>query len=151
MTDDPIPPNDNITRWCGGSHIDPESGSIGPGAFMLKAKDTDRLLSVNWLEYFQLPNRESQIDEVRKVLSKKMTKIGANSRLAILNVEQAIARVQDAVGADAPIEVLHAPDALEGQWDDPSHSGIYGLGIDDDVSAVALTEVIIGVYPARTT
>lgn len=150
MTGDPIPEADNITRWCGGSHVDPETGSIGPGAFMLRAKDTDRLLSVNWLEYFKPLNRESQVDEVRKVLTKKRNRLGANSRFAVLNVEQAISSVQDATG-DVLISILRAPVSSEGQWDDPSHSGIYGLKIDDDISAVALSQMIIEIYPAKTT
>jgi hypothetical protein len=118
---------------------------------MLKAKDTDRLLSVNWLEYFPLLNRESQIDEVRKVLTKKMSRLGANSRIAVLNVEQAISSVQDATGNNTSVEILHAPVSLEGQWDDPSHSGIFGLSIDDDISAIALSEVIIEECPAKIT
>jgi hypothetical protein len=151
VTGDPIPEADNITRWCGGSHVDPETGSIGPGAFMLRAKDTDRLLSVNWLEYFKPLNRESQVDEVRKVLTKKMSRVGPNSRLAVLNVKHVISSVQDATGDNASISILHAPVSLEGQWDDPSHSGIYGLKIDDDISPVALSQIIIEIYPAKTT
>lgn len=149
MRDDPIPHIDDITRLCGGSHIDPETGSIGPGAFMLKEKDTDRSLSVNWLNYFQL-NRESQVDEVRRVLTKKI-RVRTSARLAVLNVGQAINSVQDATGGTASILILHAPDSLESQWDDPSHSGIYGLYIDDDISAVALSEKIIEIYPAKIT
>lgn len=149
MKGDQVPPTDNLTRWCGGSHIDPETGSIRPGAFMLQTKDTDRALSVNWLEYSQLPDRISQIAEVRRVLAKKMKRIGPTSKLAVLNVGRAIEAVKEATGAKVLISVLHDPVALVGQWDDSSHSGVHGLNLDDDTPAVALAEAVIETHPAK--
>lgn len=149
MKDDPLPPNDHISRWCGGSHIDPETGSIGPGAFMLKPKDIDGAVSVNWLEFLDPSDREIQLRKVRAVFLSKRMKLGSKAKFAVLNVGEAINNVKEETGAKIQPSILHSPKELPGQWEDPSHSGIYGLPTDDDTSAVALSNSVIEAYPAR--
>lgn len=148
MKDDPLPPTDHITRWCPGSYCDPEMGDIAPGAFMLKDKDIDSALSVNWLEYFENLDRDLQINEVRLVLSQKMKSIGATSKLAVLNVGEAIKVVKE-VSEGKLISILHNPDSSLSQWDDPSHSSVFGLSLDDDEYAKALADSVIESYSAR--
>lgn len=122
---------------------------------MLQAKDTDLALSVNWLEFFNLPNRPipipdrtSQVGEVRKILAKKM-RVGSTSKLAELNVEHAVTAVREATGEKVQIAIIHDPASLAGLWDDPSHSGILGLSTDDDTPAVALAGAITAIHSAK--
>ena len=74
MKGDFLPDTDNIARLCGGSHIDPETGSPGPGAFMLKETDNDQV-SVKSLEYLKLHNRSSEINEVRSIKRRTSNRI----------------------------------------------------------------------------
>lgn len=115
---------------------------------MLKAKDVDNALSVNWLEFFGLIDRAAQIAEVQHVLAKKM-RIGPTSRLAVLNVGRAAEAVREATASRLIISVVHDPQSKPGEWNDPSHSGIYGLLHEDDSPAVALAECVVALYPAR--
>lgn len=149
MKGDSVPPADHISRLCGGSHIDPDTGSVGPGAFMLKPKDVDNALSVNWLEFLSLADRAAQIAEVQHVLAKKMKKIGPTSRLAVLNTGRAIEAISEATAVKLRISVVHDPQSVPGLWDDPSHSGIHGLPLDDDSPAVALAQCVVTLYSAK--
>ena len=79
-----------------------------------------------------------------------MSRIGSTSRLAVLNVGQAIESVKHATGERVVISVLHLPDFLKDRWDDPSHSGIHGLTLHDDTPAVALAAAVGETHPAKT-
>lgn len=120
---------------------------------MLEDKDTDDGLSVNWLEFLRQPSRPSEIVEIQRILSLKMKSVSRNSRIAVLNVGQAIAAVNEVLQGRLPITVRHDPASVEGKWDDPSHSGIYGLMRgpivpDAQAAATALRDAISEVHPA---
>jgi len=114
---------------------------------MLRPADTDRAVSVNWLELLA-QTRAEQLNLVRKALDKKMH-LAAKASFAVLNVGRAIEAVRIETGEQYSISILHNPDINPGQWDDESHSGIYGLPDDTDEAAVALAGVIAEVYRAR--
>ena len=60
-----------------------KDGQIAPTAFSLRHNEV--YLSVRWLEFFEQPNRSSEIEEVRRVLKADL-KIGATAKIAVLNV-----------------------------------------------------------------
>nr|WP_143023870.1 hypothetical protein [Pseudomonas benzenivorans] len=120
MTGPLLPGDDHVTRLCGGSHIDPETGGPSPGAFMLRQGET--YLSVNWLEYFVQRNHEDRLLEIRQVLATKRA-VRDSARLALLNIGRAIQHV----GANPSLSVTHEPIGPPSPWSDPSHSGINNI------------------------
>ncbi len=52
----------HIARYCKFGDLD-EDGEVRPSAFMLKAKDDNNELSVDWLEFLNCSSREDEIIE----------------------------------------------------------------------------------------
>ena len=138
MKDDQVPDSDHITRYCGGSSVESD-GTINRMAFRLR-KD-EEYLSVNWLEFLEKTSREEEITEVRNVLRKKLT-LGSRSRITVANVGSLINHIR----AERILKVQHEPELP----DDPSHSGIFGYGIDDDLIELMIAEVFQESYPAKS-
>jgi hypothetical protein len=136
---DVIPNEHHVSRLIGRSKIDDEDDRIDGSAFCLR--DGEKYLSVNWLEFLDLPNREEQIQEVRTVLQKKMRNIGATSILAVLNVGV----TKEAVSHRTNIRFLHYPSDK-----DPSHSGIFDL-IEEEEAVIGdlIAESVKERFPAR--
>ncbi|MDP2645946.1 MAG: hypothetical protein Q8P24_13485 [Desulfobacterales bacterium] len=137
MIGDPLPDQDHICRYCSVTKIT-ENGSITGAAFQLRSPD--KYLSVNWLEFFQLADRQGQIKEVRKAIRLKP---GASAKLAVLNVEEMVNFVRTQSPDARKLRVLHEPEE-----NDPSHSGIYGFGHDDNLIADLIAETVQELYPA---
>lgn len=120
-----------------------------PAAFMLKDGVPD--ISVNWLEFFGIPEREKQIEEVRKVFALKEITVGARSRFVVLPVGAMIEKVAICTDGKCLIFVIHDPESPpEFDYDDPSHSGIYGVPPEDkNVVAKYISESAIESFPGR--
>ncbi len=137
MKGDLVPDSDHIARYCGGSSVESD-GTINRMAFRLR-KD-EGYLSVNWLEFLEKTSREEAIAEVRNVLRKKLT-LGSRSRIAVADVGSLINHIR----AERILNVQHEPELP----DDPSHSGIFGYGIDDGLIELMIAEVFQASYPSR--
>ena len=141
MKGDTVPNDHHVARLCGGSHIR-EDGTIAPTAFKPRAGET--YLSVNWLELLRLPDRDTEIAEIRRMLGTKR-KIGSTARLAMLNVGQ----VRDVVRRESTnhieLAVRHETEMEPGRTSDPSHSGIYGVPEDDITIPELIVTVIQGI------
>lgn len=140
MRRDRVPDSDHISRYCGGAHIH-EDGRISGVAFRLR--ESQQYLSVNWLEYLALADRQSEIKEVRRVLGEKLN-LGSRARLAVLNTGQLLRHVASATPDRTMLDVLHEPEP-----EDPSHAGVFGLRQDDTLIAELIAEVVQETYPAR--
>ena len=138
MKGDVVPDDHHVCRLCGGSHIR-EDGSIAATAF--KPRPGETYLSVNWLELLALPNRVSEIAEVRRVLATKR-KIGASARLAVLNVGQLRASVSLNSHDRRDLSVLHEPEIDPALALDLSHSGIHGVPLDDNTVPELLARAV---------
>ena len=134
-----IPDNDHVARLCLPKHVD--DGQIQATAFLLRAGEES--LSVNWLEFLKCQNRESEIDEIRAVYSKKLT-VRKRTRIAVLNVGKTHKKVLTESPDGRNLEVLHNPSK-----NDPSHSGIYNLRQDDELIAELILETVLETYHAR--
>ena len=134
MKGDQVPVSAHISHCCGASSIE-SNGTINGTAFRLR-KD-EEYLSVNWLEFLEKTSREEEIDEVRNVLRKKLT-LGARSRISVANVGSLIRHIRE----ERILTVQHEPEIP----DDPSHSGIFGYGIDDILIADMIAEVFQETY-----
>ena len=129
MQRDRVPDTDHISRYCGGAQILPD-GRISGTAFRLR--ELEQYLSVNWLEYLGLGDRDSEIAEVRRVLVAKGRNLGTTARLAVLNAGVLREHVASASADHRVLDILHEPEPK-----DPSHAGIYGLRRDDTLMEIA--------------
>lgn len=148
MLGDQVPVTDHVVRWCKPSHVDPETGEIGIGAFLLTEKDTDGGISVNWLEHCDPSDAALQLQLVRSVLAQKINPVRKSSRLAKLNVGNSINAVEESSSSLVHLTVIHSPDVEPGKWDDQSHSLLMGLKQSDEDSAVALRDSVLETFPA---
>ena len=137
MVNDPVPDSDHVSRLCKPSHI--VDGVPAATAFKLRAGE--KYLSVNWLEYLALSDRPSAIAEIRRVLNAKLT-ISARAKIAILNVGTLRDAVRNSTGTS--LRVLHVPEP-----DDPSHSGIHDIPLDDHLIAEELALAVQDAQPAK--
>jgi len=140
MKDDPVPIHNHISRCCFASRCT-EEGQVTGAAF--QPRETDEYLSVNWLEYLQQTNRQEEIQEVRKILSLKLT-LTPNAKIAVLNVGDILDHVQAKTPDNRSLKVLHVPEE-----NDPSHSGIYGFTFDDPIIADLIAEVVQETHPSQ--
>jgi len=140
MKGDPIPDQDHISRYCSATRCT-EKGQVTGVAFQLRP--TDEHLSVNWLEFLQLANRQEEISEVRRILSSKLG-LGAEAKIAVLNVGEILNYVRIQSPDRRNLSVLHDP-----KEDDPSHSGICGYQYEDHLIADLIAEIVQTTYPAR--
>ena len=140
MKGEKIPDPDHIARFCKPMQI--SDGQIQAVAFMLRPGEVS--LSVNWLEFLNCPNRDSEITEIRNIYSAKLN-VGARAKLAVINVGEVCEKVLTESPDRRNVEVLHDP-----MEDDPSHSGIYNLEPDGELIAELILETVRETYPART-
>lgn len=145
MKGDKIPDSDNIARFCRPMQAPEEE--IQATAFMLRTGEES--LSVNWLEFLECSNRDSEIRELQRLYSKKFH-VGASARIAILNVGEVCDVVREGSLDNREIEVLHDPirnDPI--LCDDESHSEIRNMKEDNELIAELILEVIRENHPAR--
>ena len=140
MKGEPVPDQNHISRYCSATRCT-ETGAVTGAAFLLRPNES--YLSVNWLEFLQLAGREEEIQLIRSVLRSQLT-LGGNARIAVLKVRDVITRVLNETPDSTNLSVLHEP--LESG---PSHSGIFGMGVEDHLIADLISEVILETYPAQ--
>lgn len=147
MKGEKIPDQDHIARYCPFTKLSPE-GKVLATAFMLRAPLPDRpdevSLSVNWLEFLNCPNRDSEINEIRGVYSSTFERVGSQAKIAVLNVGEVRSKVLKESPDNRNLEVLHDP-----QENDSSHSGIYNLKQNDELIAELISKTVRQSYPAR--
>lgn len=130
MRGDRLPNQDHISRYCRPKTLQ-EDGQPSRTSFMLRPNE--EFLSVNWLEYFDLRDRQAQITQVRQVI--RLT-LQATAKIAVLNIGGILDRVHR--NSDRVLAVLHEP-----EQDDPSHSGIHGYRHEDDLVADLIAEQVL--------
>ncbi len=140
MKGEKIPDPDHIARFCRPMQV--SDGQIQAVAFMFRPGEES--LSVNWLEFLNCSNRDSEITEIRNIYSVKLN-VGARAKLAVINVGEVCEKVLTESPDRRNVEVLHDP-----MDDDPSHSGIYNLEPDGELIAELILETVRETYPART-
>ncbi len=106
-------------------------------------REEEEYLSVNWLEFLKLNNRQEEIQEVRRFLGSKLI-LSTRAKIAVLSVEEILEYVLTQSPDSRELNVLHEPEEA-----DPSHSGISGFQHDDDLIADLIVDVIQETYPAK--
>jgi len=147
MLDDQVPPTDHISRYCPKKHI--VGDRISGAAFELRGpteqREAETYLSVNWLELLCLAGRDDEVAEVRRVFASKL-RMHKRDRIVVGQVGEIIENVLTGSPDGRRLTVVHEP---EGH--DPSHSGIYGLHVEDDLLyGELIAEVCQEAYPARS-
>lgn len=143
MKGDPIPETDHVCRYCKPRAV--ENGKPLVAAFELRENERD--LSVNWVEYFRLTDREQAICEIRKAFRAKGFKIKASGRFAVLNVGEIKSTAKERTETD--LQVLEWPEN-----NDLSHSAIFfGHSADDLMIPQLLYELVVpeNVYQGEET
>jgi hypothetical protein len=113
-------------------------------AFMLR--EGEESLSVNWLEELKCADRTSEARALQDIYARKMTRVGAGARIAILNVGTLRTEVENESPDRLLLRVLHEPIIPE----DPSHAGIYDIPYDDrEIVAELIAQVVLEIHPAR--
>lgn len=143
MKGDDIPGEHHLTHYCGFAQIHEDDGTIDGSAFI--PREGEESVSLNWMEYFSRLSEDQQLAEIRLVLTSKMRRIGAQAVLAILNARTTC---DQAVKKSRKISVKHDP-LVPPPYDDPSHSGIYGLTIKDDVLGELIAQSVLRTVPAK--
>jgi len=141
MKGDLVPDKDHISRYCGGTQLKP-NGSPSGAAFRLR-NNQETYLSVNWLEYLNKKNRDEEIDEIRKIISKKLN-VGTKAKISVLNVGEVRNHVSMSSDDQRKLQILHEPEN-----GDPSHSGIHNLRPEDDLIADLIAQVIQEAHSAK--
>lgn len=140
MNGGPIPRQDHISRYASAMKCT-EEGEVTGVAFMLRKDRNEKYLSVNWLEFFNLCDRNAEIDAVRKALR---IKPGANAKIAVMNVGKTVEYIKANSPDSRLLSVVHQPNK-----DNPSHCGIFGLVFDDHLIADLIAETVQETHPAR--
>lgn len=143
MRGDPLPDSNHIARYCKPTQA--PDGQIQATAFMLRSAEES--LSVNWLECLNCSSREHEITEIRNIYASTFNRVGANAKIAVLNVGEVREKVLTESEDRRNLEVLHDP--KEDEPPDPSHSGIYNLKPDDELIAELILETVLEEYSAR--
>lgn len=141
---DPLPDNDHVSRYCPRLR-QTENGQIRGTAFLPKRDES--YLSVFWLEYAKLPDRSSQVADIRRRMSESIT-LGGQAKLAVL----AVGPLKTSVRTEyrRKLEVRHEPHLDDGKYVDPSHSGIHGVTNEDlEIATYIAEELIESTYPAK--
>ena len=98
-------------------------------------KPGENYLSVNWLEYFDLPDVGAAVEHVRETFRSKGYHFRSNGRFAVIGVGAAKNAVTEV--AWRPGRVEHMP--LD---NDESHAGLSGYTEDDLAVAVELRALV---------
>jgi hypothetical protein len=136
-----VPEKDHISRFCKASTVS-SAGTIMATAFMLKP--THKGLSTHWLEFLSIYDRIRDINKIRQIYSNIFSRIGANSRIAVINVGRMVTKVRNESDDGRILEVQHKP--LE---NDVAHSEIYNLLPNCELIAELIRETIIESFSGR--
>lgn len=142
MTDDPLPNEDHVVRYCRPTCVD-QNDIPTPAAFYLR--DDEAYLSVNWLEYFGLPSTHDAIGKIRESFIARSFRLGKGAKFASLQIDD-IKRILHKHKRPR-LSFTHQP--LEKNC---SHSGIFGLPEGEDPLAALLLVALLKpdcVFPAR--
>ena len=137
MRGDPIHGSNTIARYCPFNSLD-ESGKPTSSSFSLR-KD-EPYLSANSLELAGGESLLQQLDRVRIDLE-TVLQLGAQARIATLNVDTVLEHVFEDSEDQRRLKVLHEPPP-------DSHCGIHNTREDDLLVEVLISECVNGIYPA---
>ena len=139
-----VPDLDHISRFCRKNSVT-EDGRITGQAFKLRPEDKGGY-SVNWLEYLELPDRESEVNKVRTIYEEKNLAVKDGAMIAVLNVGETRKYIYEKSPDKRKIQVTN-----EEPENDPSHSRLIGnLTLEDTKIFDLLAEVADKEkYPAK--
>jgi hypothetical protein len=135
MRGDPLLNKDHISRYCAPKTV--ADGQPTGTSFMLR--QDEEFLSVSWLEYFGDIGKDAQINKIREYIE---LSLAASGLFAVLNVGEIIDQVRR--NSEGQLSVLYEPTS-----GDPSHSGVYGYGYEDDLVADLIAEFVLKTYPSK--
>jgi hypothetical protein len=148
---DPVPDNEDIVRYVGGSHFAPYTQQINASAFDRTAKDEDGL-SFNRVGIFD-SNIDKDRDELRRVMASRMS-LGKKAVFVQINVGEAIKSLTE---FQENIFVVADPLSADGPaLANPAHALMCGLpfkgesvgSLKSELAGDRLRAVVRVVFPA---
>ena len=134
--------SDEASRYCRPGNYDRHRSEPKVGAFQKKSYESD--ISINRLQFHQLPDRDSAVGCIRREFQNNDYGLEPHGRFVVFNVGAARVAARD-VGHD--INFTYAPEETY-----PSHSSIYPP--EDPQGALAVATAIkrlitkVDIYPA---
>ncbi|MEW6380761.1 MAG: hypothetical protein AB1611_14290 [bacterium] len=136
--------SEHIARYCKPTSLTEDKLPTW-SSFCLRSGELS--LSVNWLEFLDPNNRDTAIEKLRQIFTKKFTGgVSANAKLAVLNVGETITHVSNENGR--LLKVFQEP--LD---NDPSHCGIHNLPATEEEAmliGMLIAEKVCELYSARS-
>ena len=137
-----IPGTDHVCRLYGAAKADDDGQPLG-AAFMLRPHEA--YLSTHWLEFTGMSSRADQVAIIRQHLANKGMTLPASGGLAVLHLQSVIDHVRSQAPDARTLAAHHEPILPP----DPSHAGIYGYTVDDQLIADLIAQVVQEVHEAR--
>ncbi len=130
--------DNHVLRYCTPSRI--ENGLPMPEAF--KLKNTEKFLSVNWVEFY-CKNYQQAVQKIRKEFKNKNYDLSKNGLFVMLHVSKTKKFIGQ-MNLGCSLEFKKEP-----RLDSPSHAGIYGYKSDDKkiLAALALISKSCCIFP----
>ena len=122
MTNELIPEDDHVLRYCTPSKI--ENGFPLPIAF--KLKNGEPYLSVNWVEYYKCENILTNVQKIREEFINKNYSLSKNGKFVLFHVSRTKQSIKETTDQSLCFKKIPCPDSH-------SHSGIYGYEYNDKV------------------
>ena len=114
----------------------PDEGTVDSAAFLWDRRGCG--LSVSWLEYSTCPTKDQQLEAIRNLIHRDMSR---NGLLAELNVGTVISRVSDKLD-DCQFVRTQSPPTERYPWEDPSHCELVGVPPEDAPDALSVSRTI---------
>ena len=151
MTDTELPNSDSVVLYVKPNQLlDDQSGRKVEGfAFVWNGRGEG--LSVNWLEYFGCLSKAQQIERVRELIHRSMSRSGG---LAELNVGTVLERISDRLDEPRFVHRPSPPSPPRYPKGDPTHCELKGLPEPDDRVFAAeigdmIAECVSEIHPTR--
>ncbi len=132
----------DVTRYCHHKFLT-EDGRPTSMAFTLRRTIKEEYLSVNWLQRLNQPNRDAEIDAVRRIYAGKFRHRNPADKIAVMKVGE----VREHVRRNSE-DVRSLKFVCFDARSDSSYSGIFNYTSDDSDIPVLIAEAVNKVYEA---
>jgi len=141
---DEIPSTHHVVRYCSSTRLR-EDGTPAATAFL--PDTSEDYLSVFWLEFSGLEDREARVADIRSRMTKSGIGLKAKGKLAQLLVGKTKKEVAATFGRD--LSILSKPFVDEAFVDD-AHAGIFGISSQDlSIATFIASDLVEALHPAR--
>lgn len=137
MKDDPVPDDHHVSRYCSPVRVAENEDRPLPTAFQLR--NGEEYVSVDWLEFHDIPDRAAQLDRVQQLFEEQRHfTLSPNGLFAVLEAGESKDAVREQTPDDRALEITHQPDP---DIEMDSHSGIFNVN-HNPASALMIATIL---------